>query len=208
MDRERLLRTLYDWEDALFAWRHGFDLGGVIPQERLLQVDSASLAHATAYHAVWCRNLRELFAEAHKTGVTFEHFIDIGSGKGKACFYAALHARFPSILGIEFSRALLDIAAQNHQKLSARSGGARIAFLHADAATVRLPTGTSLIFLFNPFDAIVLEHFLRNNMERIQSDGSCIAYANDQHGQTLAKLGFVTLFRNQTRKLSLWRFMK
>ena len=47
-----------------------------------------AIAHATVYHAVWCRNLRELFDDVNKSGIAFQNFIDIGSGKGKACFYA------------------------------------------------------------------------------------------------------------------------
>jgi SAM-dependent methyltransferase len=196
---ETLKRLLFDIEDIFFSKFNGLDLSGLVKREDLVCDNTDSHQHATAYHAVWCRNLRELFKESKKTGIPFQNFVDIGSGKGKACFYASRKMRFTQITGIEFSRPLVDIARKN----SARFADRNITFLHTDAVTFSLSPGNSLIFLFNPFDNLILETFGKNNLDHFKKYKSIIAYANDVHRSTLANLGFETIFRNQTRKISL-----
>lgn len=83
---EAAKRKIFDFEDCIFEKRNRLELSGIIKQDDLVASDQTLVFHAAAYHAVWCRNLRELFREAQKTGYHFENFIDIGAGKGKACF--------------------------------------------------------------------------------------------------------------------------
>jgi hypothetical protein len=117
---EAIKRKLFYFGDFLFEKIYRLELSGVILNKDLISNNLISLSHATAYHAVWCRNLRELFDEAKKTGYVFENFIDIGSGKGKACFYAHTLGLFNSIIGIEFSEPLLKIANLNNEKFKSR----------------------------------------------------------------------------------------
>lgn len=177
-------------------------MGGVIQNGQLVAESELSISHATAYHAVWCRNLRELFLEAKKTGVHFENFIDIGSGKGKACLYAHTKHLFKRILGIEFSAPLLAIADKNKAKVRA----ADVSFLKADATEFELPHANNLVFMFNPFDDWVLERFISKNLNHFKEARSVIAYANDVHRMSLIRLGFQTIFRNQTRRISLYKY--
>lgn len=201
--RETVKGRIFNLEDYLFEKAGKFDFGGVIKNENLVSNDKEALVHATAYQAVWCRNLRELFDEAYKYNSRFENFIDIGSGKGKACIYAHQKFSFQKIIGIEFSEPLVKIANQN--KLRAES--INIDFLHLDATTYQLPPADTIVFLFNPFDGIVLEKFIRNNLCHFQQHNSVIAYANDAQRKSLNILGFETIFRNQTRKISLHKYL-
>jgi SAM-dependent methyltransferase len=196
---DKLRRRLFDIEDVFFAKRYKLNLGGVIPREDLEGADEESRAHATAYHGVWCRNLRELFNKACKLRIPFENFVDIGSGKGKACFYASMKMDFKCVIGVEFSRPLVEISLENSRQF----GRSNINFYHADARSYSLPAGDSLIFLFNPFDDLILQSFIRNNLDHFKSHRSVVAYANDIHRQTLASFGFEMIFRNPTRKISL-----
>ena len=59
--------------------------------------------------------------------------------------------------------------------------------------------------MFNPFDSVVLEKFILNNVEHFKKHNSVIAYANDIERLSLTKFGFETIFRNQTRKISLYQ---
>ena len=126
-------------------------------------------------------------------------FVDIGSGKGKACFYAAHH--FRRVIGIEYSRALTAIANENLRKTGQRN----IEFILADATYFDIPDEESLIFLFNSFDDVILEKFVTRNLSRIISTGSLIAYANDMQREVLVRLQFDCIFRDPVRHLSLWR---
>ncbi|MGN5479150.1 hypothetical protein ACTMU2_26115 [Cupriavidus basilensis] len=199
---EALTWKFFDFEDYLFEKRHGLDLGGIIAANELMSGDRHPVAHASAYHAVWCRNLRELFAEAERTGAAFDNFIDLGSGKGKACFYAHMRKPFSKIVGVELSEKLNVIA--NHNLAKFRSGSAsNIFFSSIDATEFELPETSNLIFMFNPFDDVILRKFVSRNLEHFRRGTSMIAYANDVHRATLDELGFSTVFRNPRRKLSL-----
>lgn len=189
-------------EDKLFERWYGLDCSGFIDPHELETSHSSALAHSRAYQAVTCAAIRELLDEANKTGIVFEHFIDLGSGKGKACFYAAARYRFGRLIGVEFSAPLVQAADRNIKKF----GADNICFVNADAAGFDLPTGDNLIYLFNPFGEAILLEFLKNNIDKFRRSRSIIAYANDQHRLCLAKAGFVTLFRNQDSQCSLHQY--
>lgn len=198
---EKIQRRLYNWEDRLFEWRHGLELGVNVVHSDLITEHQAVLAHATAYQAVWCQNLRVLFREATKTGIALRHFVDIGSGKGKACFYAARRLPVEHIIGVEFSRPLIEVANNNLHRFNDK----RITFHCADATTFALPDGNTLVFMFNPFDVLIFTRFIENHLDHFKRHQSLIAYANDNHHAVLPRYGFETLFRSQSWKMSLHR---
>jgi SAM-dependent methyltransferase len=190
-------------EDELFEMRHRLSCGGYIDRRELETSHSAALTHSRAYQPVTCAAIRELIDEADKTGIVFDNFIDLGSGKGKACFYAATRYRFQSIIGVEFSAPLVEAANANTRKFDADN----IVFVHDDASSFSLPPGDNLVFLFNPFGEVVLRKFLENNLDHFRQSRSIIAYSNDQHRLCLARAGFVTLFRNQDSQGSLHQYL-
>ena len=101
---------------------------------------------------------------------------------------------------MDFSPPLLEIARANARK----AGRPAIDFLDADVTTYRLPPGDTLVYIYNPFEAPVLEAFLANNRDHFRSFRSVIAYENDRHRASLAKFGFETMHREQTSKRSLY----
>lgn len=197
--RESALRRIYDLEDRCFDLRNGIRTRGVVVGADL-HTDSPFKQHATAYHAVWTRNirtlLRECFARGHKPDV----FIDVGCGKGKACFYAARTRRFEKLIGFDFDATLIAAAQVNGQAF----GDAPIVFAHRDATEFDLPAGRCFIFMFNPFGAEVMRLFLARNAQAIRDKGSVIAYANDAQREVLERFGFECFYRDSLRKLSLW----
>jgi 16S rRNA G966 N2-methylase RsmD len=193
-------RKFYAAEDFLFEKRLGIELSGNVNASNLITTFTTK-SHAVEYRPVYTRNLRELFNESQKTAYTFENFIDIGSGKGKACFYAYTKRIFNNIIGIEFSEPLVEIANRNKVKIKSEN----IKFINADAAEFELPQKNNLIFMFNPFDSVVLEKFISNNIEHFRKNNSVIAYANDIQRLSLTKFGFETIFRNQSSKISLYQ---
>lgn len=160
--------------------------------------------HARAYEPSTGVALRRILHEAVKAHVSVEHFVDLGSGKGKICIYAARERRFDSIIGVEFDAALVAIARANR----ARAGLDGIRFLHEDARAFRLPDGPCFVFMFNPFDDSVINAFLAINRDHFTCHGSVIGYVNDQYRVALAQAGFEVLFRDQPSKTSLHRFIR
>ncbi len=201
--KEALLRRMCALEDRWFDIRHGIDTTGVVPRE-FLKTDSAYRKDATAYHAAWCRSIRILIQKCAALGIRPEIFIDIGSGKGKPCFYAATTNRFRRIIGLEFDASLVDQA-----NVFLKKGFAKypIEFLHADAASYELGAmPQSLIFMFNPFGAEVMRLFIHNNRDALRTYKHVIAYSNDMQQGVLGELGMRQLFRDPVRKMSLWQY--
>jgi ubiquinone/menaquinone biosynthesis C-methylase UbiE len=111
----------------------------------------------------------------------FENFIDIGSGKGKAYFYAHTSGLFNSIIGIEFSEPLFKIANLNDEKFKSKN----ISLINSEANFFHLPNQENLIFLFNLFDNMVLENFRSINKKYFRKYNCIIAYMNDVHLHSL-----------------------
>ena len=195
---EAIRRRLFAWEDRLFDWRHGIDTGGVIAVPDLATGNSEADRHATAYQPVWTRNVRALVRQARQHSQA-RVFVDIGSGKGKACFYAA--SRFERVIGVEYSARLVEAATRNLH----RSGAANIEFIQADARQYALPEASCVVFMFNPFDGQTLAQFVGRNLHRMRDHASLLAYSNDMHRDVLEAAGMACLFRDPRRSISLWR---
>ena len=189
-------------EDYLFEKLNRLNLETVVNRDMLKHTVKSNIKHATYYQPITCRNLKLIFEEAKKTRIAFDHFIDIGAGKGKACFYAARNYKFRRITGVEFSLGLVKAANRNKMTFGHRN----ISFLNEDAANFLLPAEKCLIFLFNPFDDVILEKFIANNFAHFKDHESMIAYAYDVHRETLLVNGFRTVFRSAERKLSIYKF--
>lgn len=179
--------------------RRGLDFASRVLHDELVSDFAESLRHAKDYTASSSRTLKTLLARAHGLGFAFDCFVDIGAGKGKACLWAARTGHFSDIVGIEFSRALVDVARANLRK----EPFSNVSFLHGDASDYRLPDRRNFVYLYNPFDAVVLDRFLANNAGHFTTHPSVLAYVYDVHTSTLAKAGFENVYRNAYLRVSL-----
>ncbi len=84
-------------------------------------------------------------------------FLDYGSGKGGAIIWAR-KAGFAESIGIEFAKELHQIACKNIQRLKVSS----IKSFYQDATTYIPPEDVSVIYLFNPFDEVVMQKVAQN----------------------------------------------
>ncbi|HEY4516876.1 MAG TPA: class I SAM-dependent methyltransferase [Candidatus Paceibacterota bacterium] len=201
----QLKRLLLGLEDRYFDWVNNIDTSPIVSGDELY---SQLQDNARVYHGAWCRAMRQLFAEARRLGVYPRIFVDIGCGKGKACFYAARYSGFERIIGIDFDSFLIKIAQRNLEKfgMPAHAGNAQITFEHKDATEYLLPEEQSFVFLFNPFDDQALRLFLKNNLESFQKNAHVIGYSNDVHRIVIEQMGFRKLYRDDARKMSLWQW--
>jgi len=200
--RNKLEKALLLFEDIVYEKFHGLNCRGHIPVWTLIHAPIPAVRNAYAYEAVPCSNLRTMFKQVKKMGVEFDNFVDVGSGKGKACFYAFRTSRFKKVIGIELSEALIETAKSNTSKVEA----GRVTFLNQDATDFVLPDASNLVFLFNPFDNIILEKFLEKNISHFEKQPSVIAYINDKHRASLIKFGFVPVYRNARVGDGLYRY--
>ena len=88
-------------------------------------------------------------------------FIDIGCGKGRALLLA-LRYEFSSVVGVELSPELANVARSNLQSFNApwRKAMVPARIETGDATAFQLPDGPVLLYLYHPFAAPVMQRFL------------------------------------------------
>ncbi len=88
------------------------------------------------------------------------NFVDIGTGRGRVVLEAARHP-FRRVIGVEFAEELCAAAEENVAMLSlGEIQAGRVGVVHADATEWVPPSGPTVFFLYNPFDAHVMKRFL------------------------------------------------
>jgi SAM-dependent methyltransferase len=78
-------------------------------------------------------------------------FVDIGSGKGRVVFLAAMRA-FREVVGVELSPVLHEVAERNHE-IMRRTGTLQspVRLVHEDATTFVQPESPVLAYMYHPF---------------------------------------------------------
>ena len=166
-----------------FDHLHGTETGSLIPGERLV-TGHANDRHNTAYHGVAPSLFRKLLQRWQASAMHPAErtaFVDIGAGKGRAMLLAGEHP-FRRILGVELHPLLAQAALTNIAHWKATHTGPPMRLQQADALQLRMPAGPCLLFLFNPFDVIVMDALL-TRLERVFRDrpGQLdLLYVNDE----------------------------
>jgi SAM-dependent methyltransferase len=154
-----------------FDQTHGVDTSGLVPAAHLL-TGHPNDEHVTAYYGVAPSILRTLIDKWRETipphPIHRYTFLDIGSGKGRGLLVASEY-HFKKIIGIELNPQLAAIARQNIAAWTAAHAAditapqlAPIEVLEQDALDYEFPRTPTLLFLFHPFEAPVLQQLLKN----------------------------------------------
>ena len=125
-------------------------------------------------------------------------FIDYGSGKGRVLLLAS-ELPFIEVLGVEVDRQLHNIASRN---IAAYPGERMICCdvksICMNATEWSPPTGPLVVFMFNPFDQIILAPVLRQISAAIASvsQPSYLVYKNPKHNETVLSDGHFSCIEN------------
>lgn len=170
--------------DRSFDWKHGTDTMRRVEVDSL-ETDSIHKVHARFYQASKARPLLKLF---HQIPLPRDGaFVDMGCGKGRVLLIAA-QLGFRKVVGIEFCAQLCKQAREN--AASFRKNNAAISPIHvieSDATHYEFKDDEKVFFLYNPFDAVVLEHVLDNigrSVEKTPRD-IWLIYNNPVHHETV-----------------------
>lgn len=140
--------------DCDFDAKYQVDTGGIIPiSELTVRVDS--WIHGHAYQGSPGSDLSVHF---DAIGIDYPNtvFVDLGSGKGKALMLAASRP-FKKIIGVEFSAEFHGIALKNiDQFVSTNVNSSEVQCRCDDALQFEYPQGPLLLYLYNPFDQVVM----------------------------------------------------
>lgn len=86
-------------------------------------------------------------------------FYDIGCGKGRVLFLAALHG-YKNLYGIELDGSLLQTANKNLSSKRLKTLDLHVQLIQQDVLAYDFENHQAVYFLFNPFDAGVLSRFI------------------------------------------------
>ncbi len=118
-------------------------------------------------------------------------FLDVGCGKGRLLAMGAAYG-FSNIIGIDFSKKLCDAATRVCRGIKTKYPDTSITIECADARHYRIPETIGVLFLFNPFDAVVMEKFIEKVSESLSRKNRPlkVLYANPQCKQQWLQAGF------------------
>lgn len=144
---------------------HGVETAQHVPLSNL-SIPGRNWLYGTHYEPISCARFRNVLNE-----LKIEHrdflFIDLGSGKGRAVLLAALYP-FKEVIGVEFSATLHHIAEQNVQSYRGEKN-CPIRLVCADAVCYELPKQPAVIYLFNPFEAVILRKAMENLRQSLRA---------------------------------------
>lgn len=147
--------------DTWYDYRHGTDTISRIHPSRV-QTNSENKQRSSGYGATralpFFGLLKRLQLPKDQT------FVDLGAGKGRVMFLAAQWG-FKRIVGIEFSKPLCEIALNNLQVLRLRrllQADADLRIVESDVTQYEFGPTDSILFLFDPFDAVIMNRVLEN----------------------------------------------
>jgi 16S rRNA G966 N2-methylase RsmD len=152
--------------------------------------------HATIYMPASYDLLEEIFQQLTITAQS--HFLDIGCGKGRALCMAA-NKGFSKVTGIDFSKEFCKAAAENLSVTQQKFSGLQYKVINNDAFYFEIPCDVDVIFMFNPFDEIIMDGVAENILEsfEIQPRKITLIYVNPLHKEKLLEVGFKEIYHRQ-----------
>lgn len=157
---------LTNTRDRLFDLKHGVDTSGIV-HLRGLGIESSNAAFGSYYEGIDPRLFKRIVDSLEIKHENF-HFIDFGSGKGRAILLASEYP-FKKIVGVEFSPELHRIAMDNIRKYRSASQKCRdVESVYLDAIKYPIPREPVVLFLANPFGEDVLAPVLSNIQKSIE----------------------------------------
>jgi predicted RNA methylase len=145
------LYLYYRYQESHFDLRFNTDTSTILSLEELdLPTAAPATVDANHYQAITVRSFNEMMRAAPIDFRSFV-FVDLGSGKGRALMLAAGYP-FQTIIGVEFSKLLHDIAVDNIARFrQVGKAPTNIELLCMDATAYEFPDNNVVLFLYNPF---------------------------------------------------------
>jgi SAM-dependent methyltransferase len=164
-----------------------------------LEKKGIEIDHATIYMPVSYDLLDDIFNQLNIRDNS--HFLDIGCGKGRALCVAA-HKGFNKITGIDLSKEFCNETEKNLAVTKRHFPGLQSKVINNDAFYFEIPGDVDHIFMFNPFDDVVMDAVAENILESFEINPRKITliYVNPLYKQELLDVGFKEIYYTQKMK--------
>lgn len=155
---------------------------------RHLEKQGIDIDHSTIYMPAGYYMLETLLGEIAQLPHN-KHFLDIGCGKGRA-MYVAAHFGCTHLTGIDLSKKFCDETEALLKQLPFKN--IHVSVQHADAFYYRIPKDIEVIFLFNPFDEVIMSGVVENIIisQEEHPRNVYVIYMNPQHKELFTEAGF------------------
>jgi SAM-dependent methyltransferase len=146
-----------------------------------LEEKGIDISHATMYMPVNYYILEHLMREIVKYASN-KTFLDIGCGKGRPMIVAAYYG-FEEIVGIDFSKEFCEDVTNAAALYKEKNPAVNFSIINNDAFYFEIPENVTAIFLFNPFDDVIMNGVISNILKSQQQNPRTIRvlYANPQY---------------------------
>ncbi len=153
------------------------------------------LAHATEYMPVNYFTIEHLFIhlpQQARKGI----FLDIGCGKGRAMCVAAAYG-FQNVKGIDFAKEMIDAAEKNLAVTKDIHPFLEYHLTWADISSLEIEKDVQTIFLFNPFDEVLLKTVVQKIDASLKQHPRelYVLYASPRHEDIFFAAGYDVLYR-------------
>lgn len=155
--------------------------------------------HSTIYMPVSYDVIEDVFERYKPSG--FKHFIDIGCGKGRAmCVAAQMGAQ--KITGIDFSKEFCDQSKLNLLKTQQKFPQLQFSVLNNDAFYYEIPADADCIFMFNPFDEVIMSGVIENIEMSLEEHPRpvTVIYANPMQKHLFLEAGYKEVYHTKKMK--------
>ena len=159
------------------------------------QIKGNQLSHATEYMPVnyfTIEHVLDHLPENAKQGT----FLDVGCGKGRALCVAAAYG-FTKLYGIDFAKQLIEQAEQNLSLTKERFPSIQYKLSWSDISTLEINKDVSTVFLFNPFDEVLMKKIIQKINISLQQHPRelYVLYCSPRHEELFFADGYDVLYR-------------
>ena len=199
---------VYNWNMRI-AWhiirheirgerKYGIDTIGA-DELKSLEKKGIDISHATIYMPASYGITEEIFKKLQPENLN--NFVDIGCGKGRLMCIAAYYG-FSKVAGIDFSKELCNAAIKNLEKTKRKFPYLLYQVINNDAFYYDIPREADCIFMFNPFDEIIMKAVIKNidQHKKNLSKDLFIVYLNPVYKKLFLDKGYKEIF--YTKKLN------
>jgi len=172
----------------------GISTAGSVDRNEL-DFDANVRVHASHYEATPAFEFQHVIRSL-PIDIEYYRFIDYGSGKGRTLLLAS-EFPFIEVIGIEVVATLHETACRNVAAFPRHLMKCHdVKSLCMNATKYQPPSGPLVVFMYNPFDEVIMERVLDQLSSFSESsDQVYLVYRNPkQHGTILSRFSFVNSF--------------
>jgi SAM-dependent methyltransferase len=181
------------WKELWFEGRYHVETIELVPLEAINDVEEKVKESAVHYQATYVHTFHRLLKELDTIDYN-QGFLDLGCGKGRALMLAAC-AGFENIIGVEFSKALVDVCNKNLEAFSKVVSSSSFEVIHGDAGKYLIPDTVGFVYMANPFSEDIIKEVLKNidaSLER-SSRSIIIGYTTPIYADLILSHGYVKI---------------